>query len=248
MLKLGDASIAAAFTARSASVTSCVDVILQGRCTLVTTIQMFKILALNCLVSAYGLSVLYLKGVRMGDAQATATGIATALFFLFVSGSRPLQKLSPRRPPASVLHPYVFFSVLFQFGVHLAVLMHATRMGDRYEADAPPEVDSDFEPSVPNTVVWLISAAMMVTTFAVNYKGKPYMEGLAANKGLLVTLGGSALLLAALTSGALSDLADYLELVPLPTEELRSDLLGLMAADFCLCWLLDKTLSKIFGY
>ena len=87
-----------------------------------------------------------------------------------------------------------------------------------------------------------------VSTFAVNYKGKPYMEGLAANKGLLVTLGGSALLIAALTSGALSDLADYLELVPLPTEELRSDLLGLMAADFCLCWLLDKTLSKIFGY
>ena len=73
---------------------------------------------------------------------------------------------------------------------------------------------------MPNTVVWLMSAAMMVraltrtrsyavstrtlttsasrtcdlvitqvSTFAVNYKGKPYMEGLAANKGLLITLG-----------------------------------------------------------
>jgi hypothetical protein len=28
-----------------------------------------------------------------------------------------------------------------------------------------------------------------VSTFAVNYKGKPYMEGLSANKGLLITLG-----------------------------------------------------------
>mgnify|MGYP002820423349 CR=1 FL=1 len=82
---------------------------LQGRCTLVTTIQMFQILALNCLVSAYGLSVLHLRGVRMGDTQATATGVATALFFLFVSGSRPLHRLSPRRPPASVLGPYVVF-------------------------------------------------------------------------------------------------------------------------------------------
>jgi len=219
MLKLGDASIAAAFTARSASVTSCVDVILQGRCTLVTTIQMFKILALNCLVSAYGLSVLYLRGVRMGDTQATATGIATALFFLFVSSSRPLQKLSPRRPPSSVLAPYVFSSILAQFGVHLGVLVQASQLGAKYDQGPPPEVDGDFEPSVPNTVIWLISAAMMVTTFSVNYKGKPYMEGLAANKGLLITLGLSALTVALITSGVLPELAEYLELVPLAADE-----------------------------
>ena len=32
-------------------------------------------------------------------------------------------------------------------------------------------------------------AITQVSTFAVNYKGKPYMEGLSANKGLLITLG-----------------------------------------------------------
>ena len=69
--------------------------------------------------------MLHLRGVRMGDTQATATGLATALFFLFVSGSRPLHRLSPRRPPASVLAPYVFFSVLAQFAVHLGLLIQA---------------------------------------------------------------------------------------------------------------------------
>merc|ERR1719424_1269829 len=92
-MKLGDASIAAAFTARSASVGSCVDIITQGRCTLVTTLQMCKILALNCLVSAFSLSVLHLQGVRMGDTQATCSALGTALLFLFLSSSRPLSLL-----------------------------------------------------------------------------------------------------------------------------------------------------------
>lgn len=85
VVKFGDASIASPFTARRTSVDSVLTVLRQGRCTLVTTIQVYKILALNCLVSAYLMSSLYLMGLKQGDTQMTALGLVTACMFFCIS-------------------------------------------------------------------------------------------------------------------------------------------------------------------
>ncbi len=94
VLKLGDASVAAPFTSKLANVNTVTHIIRQGRVALVSTIQMYKILALNCLISSYSLSVLYLAGMKFGDGQATISGILLSVcFFLSISHGRPLKYL-----------------------------------------------------------------------------------------------------------------------------------------------------------
>jgi cation-transporting ATPase 13A1 len=75
MVKPGDASMASPFTAKAASVAPVTDILKQGRCTLVTTVQMFKILGLLCLSTAYALSVMYLQGVKLSDSQVGTCGV-----------------------------------------------------------------------------------------------------------------------------------------------------------------------------
>lgn len=75
IVRLGDASIASPFTSKSSSIRVTRQLVRQGRCTLVTTVQMYKILGINCLVTAYYLSALFSHGVKTGDQQITISGV-----------------------------------------------------------------------------------------------------------------------------------------------------------------------------
>lgn len=245
VVRLGDASMASPFTAKHASVAPTTDIIRQGRSTLVTTLQMFKILGLNCLATAYVLSVMYLDGVKLGDVQATISGVFTAAFFLFISHARPLPTLSAERPHPHVFCSYVFLSLLGQFAIHLFFLISSVNEAERYMPDECIEPDSDFHPNLVNTVSYMVSMMLQVATFAVNYMGHPFNQSISENKPFLYAIVAAAGFFTVITSDLFRDLNDWLRLVPLPVG-LRDKLLLWALLMFLTCYSWEKLLRWAF--
>ncbi|CAE7588728.1 Atp13a1, partial [Symbiodinium microadriaticum] len=222
---------------------------MEGRCTLVTTIQMYQILALNCLINAYSLSKLRLDGVKYGDRQMTCLGILMSVSFVTISRSKPLDQLSSVRPLKSIFHPALFISIVGQFALHIFTMYYLVKEGKTYlSADHPVDLDSEYKPSVVNSVVFLVTAVQQVSVFVVNLKGPPFMGGLAQNTPLLWSLAVTFVGTFMCASESIPQLNQFLQLEPFPSIAFRNTVLVALAIDVTGAFLWDRLLLAIFAY
>jgi cation-transporting ATPase 13A1 len=243
LVKLGDASIASPFTAKRTSVDCVLTVIRQGRCTLVTTIQVYKVLALNCLASAYMMSSLYIKGLKQGDTQMTCSGLVVATLFFFLSQAKPLLTISESRPPSSVFNPAVTLSILGQFLTHLACMWATMHLCETYAHpdDAMRSLpDGKFTPNLVNTAMFVLSNQMQVNNFWINYRGHPYMEELRQNTYFWMLLQGVYVALLIVVGGQFEPLNDLLQLVSLPSRDFQIYFLAILAGNAAAAYLIER--------
>ncbi|KAL2427677.1 Endoplasmic reticulum transmembrane helix translocase spfA [Exophiala dermatitidis] len=246
-IKLGDASVAAPFTSKLANVMAIVNIIRQGRCTLVATIQMYKILALNCLISAYSLSVIYLAGIKFGDGQVTISGMLMSVCFLSISRAKPVEALSRERPQPNILNAYILGSVLAQFAIHCGTLIYLSQFVYRLVPPAEEiDLEGEFEPSLLNSAVYLMQLIQQVSTFAINYQGRPFRESIRENRGMYWGLLACSFVAFAGSTEFLPELNEKLRLVPF-TSEFKWTLTTLMIVDFCGCWVVEQIFKYLFS-
>ena len=126
---------------------------------------------------------------------------------------QPVEQLSRERPLSNIFNFYVLLSVLLQFALHIATLIYITQLSNQFEQYVPKmfpfiilllnflslfirrgpiDLDAKFAPSLLNTSIYLLGLSQQVSTFAINFQGRPFREGISENRALWWGLVGAS--------------------------------------------------------
>eukprot|EP00668_Euglena_longa_P046059 GGOE01061743.1.p1 GENE.GGOE01061743.1~~GGOE01061743.1.p1 ORF type:complete len:525 (+),score=172.97 GGOE01061743.1:212-1576(+) len=276
IIRPGDASVAAPFTSRIPSVRSVVDLIRQGRCTLLSALQQQQIMMLECIVGAYTLAALSLKGARSSERQMMASGWLLSTASLAFSYSAPVQKMHPVRPLRSLFHPAIFLSILGQAAIHVGCMTYAVNMATTAMGPAKlQEVlefhkkmkaglkengeemetmemlmslwSAPFKPNLLNTVVFLVETAQMVAVLLVNYKGRPWMKGILENHPLFLSLFICVAGVAACAWAVVPEFNALIHLDEFPDDQFRWTVMALVGTSIIGTFLWDRMITAFFA-
>lgn len=127
MIRPGDASVAAPFTSRTPSIRAVVDLIRQGRCTLLSALMQQQIMMLESIIAAYTLSALSLHNSRSSERQMMASSWLVMTAAISFSYATPIDTMHPLRPIRSLFHPVIIISIFGQALIHIACMTLAVQ-------------------------------------------------------------------------------------------------------------------------
>ena len=81
-----------------------------------------------------------------------------------------------------------------------------------------PDLEKEFEPNLLNSTVYMISMTLQLATFAINYRGHPFMESLKENKALMYSLSGTGTFIVLLALGWLPEVSEQFGIVDFPPD------------------------------
>ena len=139
--------------------------------------------------------------------------------------------------------------MLGQFAVHIATLIYISDYVHKFEAKkdrSEIDLEGEFEPSLLNSAIYLLQLIQQISTFAINYQGRPFRESIKENKGMYW---GIVLVTAVAFSCAtefIPEINEQLKLVPFTTE-FKITMTTIMILDYCGCWIIEKVLKQMFS-
>jgi manganese-transporting P-type ATPase len=112
--------------------------------------------------------------------------------------------------------------------------------------DLEVHITKEFKPSLLNSAIYLLQLIQQISTFAINYQGRPFRESISENRGMywgLILVSGVAFSCA---TEFVPEINEKLRLVPF-SDAFKFTLTSVMVADFAGCWIIEKVLKAAFS-
>jgi cation-transporting ATPase 13A1 len=108
------------------------------------------------------------------------------------------------------------------------------------------DLEAEFKPSLLNSAVYLLQLIQQISTFAINYQGRPFREALSENKGMFYGIVGVSALAFACSMELVPEINQQMKLVPF-TEEFKTTMTAVMVIDYAACWVIEVVLKWMFS-
>jgi len=107
--------------------------------------------------------------------------------------------------------------------------------------------EKPFLPNLMNTVIFLVETAQIIAILFVNYKGRPWMNGLMENHSLFLSIFLCVGLVATCAWGYFPELNTLIHLEAFPDDYFRWQVMGLVAASLVGTFLWDRMIVALFA-
>lgn len=194
-LSEAEASVAAPFTSNVFNISCVLDVIKEGRASLVTSFSCFQYMSLYSAIQFVTVTILYSRGSNLGDFQFLYIDLLLIVpIAIFMSWSKPYDKLVKKRPSSNLVSAKILVPLCVSILIILAFQLIPWLTVQHMPWYVRPIVaGDDAVSSSDNTVLFFVSNFQYVLTAVILSQGPPYREPMTKNTGFIVDVSLSVL-------------------------------------------------------
>lgn len=134
-----------------------------------------------------------------------------------------------------------------QFAIHIWTLIYLSQYVQRTEPKKTDiDLEGEFEPSLLNSAIYLLSLIQQISTFAINYQGRPFRESIRENKAMWWGLVSVAAVAFSCATEFVPEINSRLKLVPFTTD-FKITITTIMLVDYVGCWAVEQVFKWAFS-
>ncbi|XP_069598015.1 polyamine-transporting ATPase 13A2 isoform X3 [Ranitomeya imitator] len=245
-----EASVASPFTSRVGNIECVPIVIREGRCSLETSFEMFKYMALYSLTQFISVLILYTVDTNLGDLQFLLFDLViTTTVAVLMGRTGPASVLGVRRPLGTLISIPVLGSLIAQTSMILLGQLLAFFLIQSQTWFVPVNITSTVPQHLPNdenTAVFCVSGFQYLILAVVLSKGYPFRKPLYTNVLFLAALLVLLAMMLWITLFPLKFMVSLLDLQVISDFSFKFVLIGIAAVNFIAAFIVEMALDH--GY